>query len=527
MTLRSDRGLRSSAILRILDACVRSILLYGIEFWVSLPALNQAADAFIYGALRNLFDLPIATPHRALSSEFASLPVHLRYLQITRGIAARRLIRDPLQWMDSSFPAGTFSDTIDNSLDTVMQGTMLTWDCPREINPPSGNFLDCLDVPGDVVCKELLVEGDLIVFTDGSFCDLKLGFSFVIFQDANCIVPLFQYCALLNPRKTILDAEATALVCGLDAALTLPHKGKIFLISDCRAALRIFQVGPSPGPLSYITAPMRRLLNSDRTISAAWIKGHSGHPGNDLADTLAKSATLAADPFPGSSHSYLALHLTTATSTEWLAWFNRVPHYYHRPPRRSTKHHRTLTRMESSVLFRLRSNKGWSPGDNIGTSPPPPCLCDPTVARDGTHLTTCPTTSRHRPPDITEWIHLDARRDSVLKWAAHHRNFGITLRTSQVRWITLSRPGNISRGRHPTCPICSRTFTNASHLTRHHTARVHGCPDCSRTFTDIANMFRHMTNKHGGEMCAGCSRRFPSRIGLRIHQRSNCGGSRS
>ena len=64
LTLRSDRGLRSSAILRILDACVRSILLYGIKFWGSHPDLVQAADAFIYGALRNLFDLPIATPHR-------------------------------------------------------------------------------------------------------------------------------------------------------------------------------------------------------------------------------------------------------------------------------------------------------------------------------------------------------------------------------------------------------------------------------------------------------------------------------
>lgn len=440
---------------------------------------------------------------------------------------------------------------------------MLTWDCPQERFCFSGNFLDCLDIPGDVVCKEMFAEGDLIVFTDGSFCDLKLGFSFVIFQDSNCIVPVFEYNALLTPSKTILDAEATALVCGLDTTLALPHRGKIFLLSDCRAALRIFQISPSPGPLSYLMAPMARLLESGRPVLAAWIKGHSGHLGNDRTDTLTKSASLLADPFPGSTHSYLALHLTTATSTEWLAWFNRVPHHYHHPPRRSIRHHRHLTRMESSVLFRLRSNKGWTPGDNIGTSRPPPCPCDPSVARDGTHLTECPTTSRHRPPDISEWIHIDARRDSVLKWASQHGNFGISLRTSSVRWISLSRPGDLSRDRHRTCHICTRTFTNQSHLTRHlsqihpdsssslfvigaqrdctdchasftsktaldfHTARTHGCPDCHKTFTDIANMFRHMTNKNGGVMCAGCSRRFSSRLGLRVHQRSNCGGSHS
>ena len=40
---------------------------------------------------------------------------------------------------------------------------------------------------------------------------------------------LMEYKALLTPRKTILDAEATALICGLDAALALPHSGSIFL----------------------------------------------------------------------------------------------------------------------------------------------------------------------------------------------------------------------------------------------------------------------------------------------------------
>lgn len=158
--------------------------------------------------------------------------------------------------------------------------------------------------------------------------------------------------------KTILDAEATALVCGLDAALALPTRGKIFLISVCRAALRILQNGPAPGPLSYLIAPMGHLLASRRTVLAAWIKGHSGHPGNDRADALAKTASVTFNPFLGTSHSYMSLHLSTATSTEWLAWFSRVPYHYHRPPRRSNRHNRHLTRLKSSGLFRLHANKG-------------------------------------------------------------------------------------------------------------------------------------------------------------------------
>ena len=232
------------------------------------------------------------------------------------------------------------------------------------IQHPYGTFSNC------VKNTMFFNHSDLIVFTDGSFCDQKLGFSFVIYQNADCVFPLFEYSALLTARKMILDAEATALVCGLDAALALPDQGRIFLISDCRAALRIFQNGPAPGPLSYLIAPMGRLLGSLRTILAAWIKGHSGHPGNDRADALAKTASITSDPFHGTSHSCMSLHLSTATSTEWLAWFSRVPHHCHQPPRRSSKHHRHLTRLESSVLFRLRANKGWSPGNNIGTAPP-------------------------------------------------------------------------------------------------------------------------------------------------------------
>ena len=434
--------------------------------------------------------------------------------------------------------------------------------------PPSVPMHDvsfvCLGISGDVVCKNLFVAGDLLVFTDGSFDGDKLGFAFCIFSDRDCLFPLFEFQGVLTSRKTILDAEATALLSGLDTAISQPHTGTIYLISDCRAALTMFQTEPRPGPLGYLYEPLHRLTAaSTRPIVTSWIKGHSNHPSNDRADLLTRTAIILQDIFPGTSHSYLSLHLTTATSTEWLSWFHKVPHHYTHPPRKGLRHHRRHSRLESSVLFRLRSNKRWSPGDNVGTSTPPPCPCNGSTPRDGTHLTVCPTTSRLRPPDIAAWINQDHRSPSVLRWASCHRYFGIQLHTSEVRWITLARPGNISRSSVRTCSICTRTFTNQSHLTRHmahihpdcsstnfiigrphpctsctlvyhtkteldtHTASIHGCPDCAKLFSEIANMFRHQISCHGGILCTGCSRRYSSRMNLRIHQRSNCGGSRS
>ena len=558
LTLRTNKGLRTSAVLRILDACTRSILLYGLEFWGSDQTLIKKADAFIYSALRTLFDLPIATPHRALSSEFSILPTSIRYRLITRRIAARRLLKNPLHWLDEYLPSGSLQTLIRSSLDPIFGNTIMNWSNKPGSKDFLCNFL-CLNENGKGFEK-----GDLIVCTDGSCSGGISSYSFCIFEDEDCLGLVMEYSAILTPRKTILDAEAAALICGLDAALVIPNfTGSVYLLSDCKAALRMFSEPKTEGPLEYMTTALEKLSHIRRPIHANWIKGHAGHPGNERADDLARNASIVNDPFPGTSHSYLALHLTTATSTEWLAWFKQVQHEYNRPPRRNAKHHKGFSRQESSILFRLRANKGWSPGDNVGNKPPPPCPCDNNTPRDGTHLLSCPSTSRLRPPDIASWVHQDHRRLSTIRWAKYHRYFGLTLRTSPVKWITLSRPGNLIQNQTPTCRICTRTFTNKSHLNRHmdnihpdqtstmftigipqgctrctetfdskteldlHTATTHGCPDCQRTFTDIANMFRHMINKHGGLLCAGCNRRYPSRISLRMHQRSNCGGSRS
>ena len=154
----------------------------------------------------------------------------------------------------------------------------------------------------------------------------------------------------------------------------------------------------------------------------------------------------------------------------------------------------------------------------MGVSPPPPCPCDQLSPRDGLHLTVCPATSRLRPPDIVTWIHLDARRDSVMRWAAHHHYFGITLRTSQVRWISLSRPGNLVPSSRPTCDICSRTFSNASHLTRH---RNHLHPDSSSNLFVIGALANAEQSKQNGNP-PGCPPPRSSEIYEQKNQDKEC-----
>ena len=155
------------------------------------------------------------------------------------------------------------------------------------------------------------------------------------------------------------------------------------------------------------------------------------------------------------SYSHLNLTISTQSTTEWNDWFNQTEHYYKRRPSRRLTHHQHHTRLDSIALFKLRSNKGWNPEDPIGTQTPPPCICDNTTPRDGAHICQCPMYSRIRPPDILEWIHSDKHINSVLKWVCHHRHFNLKASTSQVKWINLTKPGNLEQNRVFNCAICA------------------------------------------------------------------------
>ena len=561
LSTRSSKGLRTPAILRILDACCRSTLLYGLEFWSHLPDLTQKADSFIYEAIRRLFDMPIATPYRAISSEFGIILCSLRYNTIIKKIPSRLLRHRPLQFMDQIFSSTPLENKITSSIDNNYS------DLPAELKelPNDGDFLiNCVDFSGEISFDDIK-NCDLLVFTDGSYKNDVASFGFCIFLGTSWKenISLYESCYVLTPRKSILDAEAIALVVGLQHSLSLGYTGTIYLFSDNQAALRIF-VPHAPRDLLYLAPKIRTLLRSTaRPIQPAWVKGHSGNKENDKADALAKSATLLFDHYTGPSYLHLNLSISTQSTTEWNDWFDRTTHFYKRRPTRCMNHHRHLSRLDTIALFKLRTTKGWNQQDNIGTQAPPPCVCNNPSPRDGAHLSLCPIYSRLHPPDILDWIHLDKYIKSVLKWIRHHRHFGLKPSTSQVRWINLTKPGNLALNRTFKCDVCARDFTSNLHLKLHqerihsdgistsfawdhtnqcqecmlsfnskrelddHVSSTHGCKDCTYKCQTASNMKKHMTFKHGGIPCNGCSLRFPGRIALRQHQPSNCGGSHS
>ena len=505
--------------------------------------------------------MPLATPHRAISSEFGIIPCSIRYNTITRKIASRQLKYRPLQFMDSLFPQTTLGNRITSSIDNQYHVLPLI-----KKNLPILDISLSIDFSGEF-SFDCIEDGDLLVFTDGSFKDDVASFGFWIFSGVSWKdnISLYEFSKILTPRKSILDAEAIALTTGLRHSIRMNSTGRIYLLLDNQTALRIFSPRV-PRNLQYLHPEIQSILNGNtRPIQPIWIKGHSGNIGNDQADTLAKTATSLFDEFVEPSYSHLNLDISIRSQTEWNDWFDRTKHFYQRRPTRRSLHHWYNSRLDSITLFKLRTNKGWNPGDNIGNQTPPSCICDDTSPKDGAHICQCPVYSRLRPPDIlvVEWIHSDKHLVSVIKWIRHHRHFGLKPSTSQVKWINLTKPGNLTRNGTFKCDVCSRDFTSNTYLKLHrsrihpdgistsfawdhsnqckdcnesfaskreldnHTSSTHGCKECPFKCKLGGSMKNHMIRKHGGIPCNGCSQRFQSLITLRQHQRSNCGGSRS
>ena len=135
-----------------------------------------------------------------------------------------------------------------------------------------------------------LIKGEATVYTDGSKLGGCLGFGFYIddgtpqgIRESRC----------LGAQVTVFQAELHAIGA---AAETLPEvAGKYIIIySDSQAALQALD---SPLTTSRLVQQTKQALNLastqwGKTVTLRWVKAHVGHPGNEIADQLAKEGSM-------------------------------------------------------------------------------------------------------------------------------------------------------------------------------------------------------------------------------------------
>ena len=128
---------------------------------------------------------------------------------------------------------------------------------------------------------------DLKCYTDGSKFSGHTGFGFAITSDS---MELQSGNGYLGTHSTVFQAEVTAIQKCAEA-LAKEHVSEAIIYCDSQAAL---------AALSSLNIKHKTVQNcisalneasKCKKITLAWVKAHANHPGNELADQLAKAGT--------------------------------------------------------------------------------------------------------------------------------------------------------------------------------------------------------------------------------------------
>ena len=125
----------------------------------------------MYEALRRLFDIPIATPHRALSSEFALPLTKIQWEYVRKRLGERRRRYDPTKgigWKEME-------------IESKGKGITLPWKI-KSANLP-GHVSE-----GDTADWEKIRDlgaGELAIFTDGSLRGGRVGYGIAAYTEAS------------------------------------------------------------------------------------------------------------------------------------------------------------------------------------------------------------------------------------------------------------------------------------------------------------------------------------------------------
>ena len=156
-------------------------------------------------------------------------------------------------------------------------------------------------------------QTSITIFTDGSKTNSGIGSGVAVFQadSNNNYQPILTRSYHLPDHSTVFQAEIEAINQAATLALQITHSPDLhnlygnlsshsfIIISDSKAAILALsnRTHNSKTVLNCKTSLQR--LTTSHPVTLHWIKAHAGHPGNELADQLAKAGSTPPPPPPG------------------------------------------------------------------------------------------------------------------------------------------------------------------------------------------------------------------------------------
>jgi ribonuclease HI len=311
-------------------------------------------------------------------------------------------------------------------------------------------------------------EGDRVVVTDGSCKDGKAAAAACVVEEGQRRDMVGEACSY---EATAADAEFLAIILALEYHRAHPTGGSLLILSDNLGAINESRYTRKGSHLSHLGPRFARALDGlvgDPAIG--YVPSHAGFIFNHYADREAsrRVRNFIGDTDGTLSPSAAQARLTFSRQEKWMEWVGEKSHFYKGKPTRRMRKLENVSRDMLSVVFRLRTNKGWGPKghNNEEGSPCPGCgspLSSPHL------LAECDFYAWKRP--VGRNVMLDSNLGAYLSWIATHDLFGKASFVSMIDGVSHPVYKPILRvdpepRRERDCRTCGRRF-RVAHASRH------------------------------------------------------------
>ena len=334
----TEKGLTPYAMRQLYLACITSVADYGsIIWWKNQTQFYKPLQALQNLALRKILGVFKTSPIVPMELEAALYPPSIRLNTTLRKYAIRQLKlaqNHPIRQMFTATNVGSQATRILDSIKGLVNFSTLEpiqhfAYAPWERTTPYKVAISSLSKEEEAIAhknstsnlqlKTLIAYSDASQRTDSYGYKTGIGVGIAFYNSS--LQLLDQSTTNIGSHQIVYNGELEGVTRAIEIASQRAKPGETYKIyTDNQAGLhRLATVSDNPGQACQIRAinASKELVQKGATITLNWVPGHTDIAGNELADKLAKEATLQATTTRETSFAVLQLKAKELARREW------------------------------------------------------------------------------------------------------------------------------------------------------------------------------------------------------------------